>query len=198
MMDVRHFIGQTLTAEVDRPLGSRHPQHAFLYPLNYGFIPGTLAPDGEALDCYILGVFEPLAVFTGTCIAVLHRRDDDDDKLVLTAAPAANSAMGKSSPSRSSRSSGSTRWYCGKNKGAEPFKLPALFSMKLDKTIKRSLAQGSVLDFFRVNHSPRRAVKPYGIGFDFSQSDPRISTMSSPASGLYWVSTWAGSIWNMS
>lgn len=86
MMDVRHFIGQTLTAEVDRPLGSHHPQHAFLYPLNYGFIPGTLAPDGDALDCYILGVFEPLAVFTGTCIAVLHRRDDDDDKLVLAPA----------------------------------------------------------------------------------------------------------------
>ena len=82
-MDCTHFIGQTLTARIDRPLGSHHPQHGFLYPLNYGFIPGQPAPDGEELDCYILGVFEPITDFTGVCIAVLHRRDDEDDKLVL-------------------------------------------------------------------------------------------------------------------
>lgn len=67
-------------------MGSHHPQHGFLYPLNYGYFPGEIAPDGEGLDCYILGVFEPLDQFSGECIAVLHRLDDEDDKLVLAPA----------------------------------------------------------------------------------------------------------------
>ena len=82
-MDVYHFIGQILKARIDRPLGSHHPTHGFIYPVNYGFIPGVPAPDGEDLDCYVLGVFEPLSEFQGVCIAVLHRLDDEDDKLVL-------------------------------------------------------------------------------------------------------------------
>jgi len=55
----------------------------FLHPINYGFIPGTKAPDGEELDAYILGVDTPLKMFTGKCIAIIHRTDNDDDKLVL-------------------------------------------------------------------------------------------------------------------
>lgn len=31
----------------------------------------------------MLGVFEPLENFERRCIAVIHRLDDDDDKLVL-------------------------------------------------------------------------------------------------------------------
>lgn len=77
------FLGQIVTAQIDRPLGSRHPSHDFIYLLNYGYVPGTLAPDGEALDVYVLGAFEPLITFTGRCIAVIQRLDDDDDKLVL-------------------------------------------------------------------------------------------------------------------
>jgi inorganic pyrophosphatase len=51
--------------------------------LNYGYVPGVIAPDGEEQDAYVLGVFEPLEQFEGRCIAVIHRLDDDDDKLVL-------------------------------------------------------------------------------------------------------------------
>jgi inorganic pyrophosphatase len=69
--------------QIDRPLGSRHPQHSFLYLLNYGYLPGVLAPDGEELDANLLGVFEPVERFEGRCIAVIQRLDDDDDKLVL-------------------------------------------------------------------------------------------------------------------
>lgn len=46
-------------------------------------MPDTLAPDGEELDAYVVGVFEPLIIFTGRCIALIQRLDDDDDKLVL-------------------------------------------------------------------------------------------------------------------
>ena len=82
-MQAKEYLGRTLSIHIDRPLGSRHPQHGFFYPLNYGFLPGVMAPDGEELDAYVLGIFEPLEQFEGKCIAVIHRLDDDDDKLVL-------------------------------------------------------------------------------------------------------------------
>jgi inorganic pyrophosphatase len=81
--DPRRFLGQTVHCHVDRPLGSRHPTWGFIYPVNYGFVSQQPAPDGEDLDVYVLGVFEPLADFTGRCIAVLRRLDDRDDKLIL-------------------------------------------------------------------------------------------------------------------
>jgi len=77
------FLGRTLTIEIDRPLGSRHPEHGFIYPLNYGFLPGVTAGDDEPLDAYVLGVFEPTSSFEGQCIAVIQRLDQDDDKLIL-------------------------------------------------------------------------------------------------------------------
>ncbi len=77
------YLNQTLTAIIDRPFGSKHPKHGFIYPVNYGYIPNTTSGDGEELDCYILGVFEPVEEFTGKCIAIIHRTDDDDDKLIL-------------------------------------------------------------------------------------------------------------------
>lgn len=68
---------------IDRPLASRHPKHGFVYELNYGFIPGTLAPDGEEIDAYVLGIDRPIKSFTGRCIAIIHRLDDQDDKLIV-------------------------------------------------------------------------------------------------------------------
>ncbi len=83
MPDAPRYIGKRVTVHMDRPLGSRHPQFGFRYPVNYGYVPGTKAPDGEELDAYVLGVDRPVPEFTGTCIAVIHRLDDDDDKLVV-------------------------------------------------------------------------------------------------------------------
>ena len=40
--------GEIVTVIVDRPMGTFHPNHPDLYyPVNYGYIPGTMAPDGE-------------------------------------------------------------------------------------------------------------------------------------------------------
>jgi len=83
MTSSTHYLGKTLTIHIDRPLGSAHPDHGFIYLLNYGFLPGTTAGDSEELDAYLLGIFEPVENFTGVCIAVIHRLDDEDDKLVL-------------------------------------------------------------------------------------------------------------------
>ena len=78
------FLGRRLTIVVDRPAGSAHPEHPDVrYPINYGYVPGILAPDGEEMDAYIYGVGKPLHRFTGTVIAAVHRRDDKEDKLVV-------------------------------------------------------------------------------------------------------------------
>ena len=77
------FLNKMVACRIDRPLGSKHPRYDIWYPVNYGFVPGCPAPDGDDLDVYVLGVFEPLTEFTGQCIAIVHRLDDDDDKLVL-------------------------------------------------------------------------------------------------------------------
>lgn len=82
-MNTEDYLGKIVTIRIDRPMGSKHPKHSFIYPVNYGFVPGTKAPDGEELDAYLLGVFEPVEEYTGKCIAVLKRLDDDDDKLVI-------------------------------------------------------------------------------------------------------------------
>lgn len=78
------MIGKTVTVTVDRPLGSVHPQHPDLYyKVNYGYIAGISAPDGEEQDAYILGVDEPVEAFTGTVIAIIHRKNDVEDKWVV-------------------------------------------------------------------------------------------------------------------
>jgi len=68
---------------MDRPLGSRHPKHKYFYKVNYGYVPGTMMPDGEELDVYFLGTNMPLKKTEGICIAIIHRTNDDDDKLVV-------------------------------------------------------------------------------------------------------------------
>ncbi len=77
------WLGQWVQARIDRPLGARHPHRGFIYPLNYGDVPGTVGGDGEPVDVYVLGVSEPVATFGGLCVAVIHRLNDEDDKLVL-------------------------------------------------------------------------------------------------------------------
>lgn len=77
------MIGQLVRIKVDRPLGSRHPEHReMVYPVNYGYIEGIFAPDGEEQDAYILGVNEPVETFFGRVIAVIHREDDVEEKWV--------------------------------------------------------------------------------------------------------------------
>ena len=69
--------------KIDRPIHSKHPKHGFIYEVNYGFVPDTKAPDGEELDAYLLGVTESVVEYTGRCVAVIHRTNDEDDKLIV-------------------------------------------------------------------------------------------------------------------
>ena len=77
-------IGDTVKVTVDRPMGSRHPEHSGLvYEVNYGYIEGTKAEDGEEIDAYVLGVYEPIDKFCGRVIAIIRRLNDIEDKLVV-------------------------------------------------------------------------------------------------------------------
>ena len=78
------MIGKNVKVIVDRPLGSYHPTHKNIYySVNYGYIPGIIAPDGEEQDAYIIGINEPIKEFVGKVIAIIHRFDDVEEKWVV-------------------------------------------------------------------------------------------------------------------
>ncbi|MTI69097.1 MAG: NUDIX domain-containing protein [Firmicutes bacterium] len=77
------YIGKKVKVIMDRPFGSKHPEHGFVYPINYGYVPDTISGDGEEIDAYILGEFKPLKSFEGYVVAVINRKNDNEDKLVV-------------------------------------------------------------------------------------------------------------------
>ncbi len=80
---VRYFLGCTVEVFMDRPIGTVHPKHDdIIYPINYGYIPGVPGGDGEELDVYLLGVDVPVEKYTARIIAIVHRHNDEEDKLV--------------------------------------------------------------------------------------------------------------------
>ena len=78
---IREFLGKTVHVVIDRPIG--HVHKGIVYPINYGYIPGCMAGDGEEQDAYILGVTEPLETFDGVVIGAACRQDDAEDKLIV-------------------------------------------------------------------------------------------------------------------
>ena len=85
--DVRTWIddhlGKAIKIKIDRPMGSKHPKHGFIYPVNYGYVPNIISGDGEELDAYLLGVFEPVDEYEGHLIGVIYRENDVEVKLVV-------------------------------------------------------------------------------------------------------------------
>lgn len=79
----KKYLGKIVEVKMDRVMGSKHPKHGFIYPVNYGYILNIISGDGEELDAYVLGVFEPVENFKGKVIAIIHRINDNDDKLVV-------------------------------------------------------------------------------------------------------------------
>ena len=78
---IYNHMGKPVHVVVDRPIGYRHGD--ILYPINYGYIPGLMAGDGEEQDAYILGVTEPVTEFDGQVVAAVCRKNDCEDKLVV-------------------------------------------------------------------------------------------------------------------
>ena len=82
-MENKEYLGKKVRVVMDRPLGSVHPKHGFVYPVNYGYIPNTISGDSEELDAYVLGEHNPLSEFDGVVVAIIHRINDNDDKLIV-------------------------------------------------------------------------------------------------------------------
>jgi len=79
----KELLNKRVKIKIDRQLGSKHPKWGFEYMVNYGYIEGIIAPDGEELDAYLLKVNEPVEEYEGEVVAIVHRTDNDDDKLVV-------------------------------------------------------------------------------------------------------------------
>ena len=85
-MDMKKdIIGSVVKGAVDRPMGSAHPDYPdMIYPINYGYVDGIFAADGEEQDVYIFGVDEPLETYEGKVIAIYHRTNDNEDKWIVS------------------------------------------------------------------------------------------------------------------
>ncbi|MCL4367103.1 inorganic pyrophosphatase [Patescibacteria group bacterium] len=77
------FLRKVVKVMIDRPMGRKHPKWGFAYEVNYGFVEGIKAPDGGDLDAYVLKIDRPVDEFTGRVVAIIHRLEDNDDKLVV-------------------------------------------------------------------------------------------------------------------
>lgn len=81
---LKSLLGQEVSGVIDRPIGSKHPDHDnIIYKVNYGYINELIAPDGEEQDAYFLGINKPMKEFKGVVIAIIERIDDTEDKLVV-------------------------------------------------------------------------------------------------------------------
>ncbi len=66
---------------IDRPRGSRHPRYPdYVYPLDYGYLAGTVSPDGGGIDLWrgSLPGGAPVAVI----VSVDYRKKDSEMKIL--------------------------------------------------------------------------------------------------------------------
>jgi len=81
------WLGKLVPVVIDRPLGSLHPLHPdIVHPINYGYIPTTVAGDLEPIDACVLELEVPVSSFIGEVVGVVVRHDDAEGKLVVAPA----------------------------------------------------------------------------------------------------------------
>lgn len=84
-VELKDIIGKSVKGGIDRPIGTAHPLYPdMIYEVNYGYVEGIFAKDGEEQDAYIIGTKESLETFCGKVIAVYHRFDDVEDKWIVS------------------------------------------------------------------------------------------------------------------
>lgn len=71
---------------IDRPCGSAHPRYPhMIYPLDYGYIPGTIGGDGAEVDVFIGSAPTGLRAALLTCDSI---KGDREIKLLWNMTPA--------------------------------------------------------------------------------------------------------------
>lgn len=71
---LRTWIGSIVDVSIDRPISETQPT-------NYGYIEKFYSLDSEKLDAYVLD--DSGSTYRGKVIAVIHRKNDIEDKLVV-------------------------------------------------------------------------------------------------------------------
>jgi len=76
------FLGKYIDIIIDRPAGSKHPKEDLIYPINYGYIPDTIAEDGHEIDVYVIDSTVPAKRTRVKIIGIIKRNNDIERKLV--------------------------------------------------------------------------------------------------------------------
>ena len=80
---VKSYLGKKVDIKITMPIGSvlsGHPDIA--YPINHGILPGVFNSLGKELGVYLIGVNIPVEKYTAQIVGIVHRCDDNEDKLV--------------------------------------------------------------------------------------------------------------------
>jgi len=78
---VDHLVA-TSAVVIDRPAGSAHPRYpAIVYPLDYGYLAGTVGGDGEGIDIWRGSL--PEATVTAAIMTVDIVKRDAEIKLLI-------------------------------------------------------------------------------------------------------------------
>ncbi|NUS72286.1 MAG: hypothetical protein HOQ05_02660 [Corynebacteriales bacterium] len=83
----RRFLGCMVKLNIDRPYGSTHPVHGFIFHANFGYVRNFETPKGDELRAYYLGENVSLEVVTGECIAIIYGAEDKSDEGKLIVVP---------------------------------------------------------------------------------------------------------------
>jgi inorganic pyrophosphatase len=80
--------------KIDRPQGTAHPKFpGFIYPLDYGYIEGTCANDGQEIDVWV-GSLQERKV-TGIVVTVDNLKKDSEIKVLVSCNEAEKSLIYK-------------------------------------------------------------------------------------------------------
>jgi len=78
-------LGSFVNVIVDAPIGMIHPYLPdTFYEINAGFISDILNMDDDFQEAYIYGVYKPIEKFNGTVIGVIHYKDRDTTKWIVS------------------------------------------------------------------------------------------------------------------
>jgi inorganic pyrophosphatase len=77
------FIAEN-TIIIDRPAGSAHPRYTeFIYPLDYGYLEGTTASDGDGIDLWAGSLEDDPARCTAAICTLDPLNKDAEIKLLI-------------------------------------------------------------------------------------------------------------------
>ena len=81
---LKGMLGTKILVYVDKPIGTPYPDDKITkYKINCGYVTGFSTPSKENLRAYIVGVKEPLKEFDGVLYAIVNRKKDFEDRIVV-------------------------------------------------------------------------------------------------------------------